>query len=164
MTRTSVARTALALLTSCPARIPLDDLEQRQLLHAHCVPNATRYDDFEQDPTSALLLLAHNTNLGSFPALQRLSYPGLRARPLEFESVIEECKVEINTLVRDILAARPEQLYDARDYSLRQVKYCTTSPARHAVCAFNLKRTLAVHVGITRRTPTVTSLGLQYHC
>jgi hypothetical protein len=33
------------------------------------VPNATRYDDFEQHPASALLLLAHNTNLGSFPAL-----------------------------------------------------------------------------------------------
>ena len=77
----------------------LDDLEQRQLLHAHCVPNTTRYDDFEQDPASALLLLAHNTNLGPFPALQRLSDPGLRAaaRPLEFDSVINECTVEINT-------------------------------------------------------------------
>jgi len=60
-----------------PDRLPgaplaLDDLKERTLLHAHCVPNATRYDDFEQHPASALLLLAHNTNLGSFPALQRL--------------------------------------------------------------------------------------------
>ena len=131
----------------------LDDLKERQLLHAHGVPNATSYDDFEHDPASALLLLAHNTNLGSFPALQRLGDPGLRARPLEFKSVINECKVEIITLVRDILAARLEQLYDARDY--RQAQYCT--PARHAsaVCALNLKRTLrlAVHVGSSRRTP-----------
>ena len=66
-----------------PYRLPgappaLDDLAERKLLHAYCVPNATHYDNFEQDPTSALLLLAHNTNLGSFPALQRLrlSDPG----------------------------------------------------------------------------------------
>ena len=62
------ARAADRLPGAPPA---LDDLKERQLLHAHCVPNATRYDDFEQDPASALLLLAHNTNLGSFPALQR---------------------------------------------------------------------------------------------
>ena len=111
-----------------PAR---DDLKEKQLLHAHCVPNTTRYVDFEQNPASALLLLAHNTNLGSFPALQRLSDPGVRARPLEFDSVINEWKVEINTLVRDIVAARPEQLYDALDYRQAQ---CT--PARHApACA-----------------------------
>jgi hypothetical protein len=62
-----------------PGALPaLDDDAERKLLHAHCVPNATRYDDFEQHPASALLLLAHNTNLGSFPALQRLrlSDPG----------------------------------------------------------------------------------------
>ena len=70
-----------------PDRLPsappaLDDLAERRLLHAHCVPNATRYDDFEHSPASALLLLAHNTNLGSFPALQRLSRayaPGLQS-------------------------------------------------------------------------------------
>ena len=81
-------------LPSAPPAI--DELKERQLLHAHCVPNTTRWDDFEHDPASALLL-THNTNLGSFPALQRLSDPGLRARPLEFDSVINECKVEINT-------------------------------------------------------------------
>ena len=54
------------------------DLAERKLLHAHCVPTPGIYDDFEANPASALLLLAHNTNLGSFPALQRVQ--GLRRR------------------------------------------------------------------------------------
>ena len=54
------------------------DLTERKLLHAHCVPTPGIYDDFEANPASALLLLAHNTNLGSFPALQRVQ--GLRRR------------------------------------------------------------------------------------
>ena len=51
------------------------DLPERKLLQAHCVPTPGIYVNFETNPASALLLLAHSTKLGSFPALQRLNDP-----------------------------------------------------------------------------------------
>ena len=46
---------------------PYADHGESRCRHAACAV----YDDFEQDPDKALLLLAHNTNLGAFPAMQR---------------------------------------------------------------------------------------------
>ena len=60
----------------CQTRARQRDLAERELLHSHCVPRPGIYDDFEANPASALLLLlAHNTSLCSFPALQRLNDP-----------------------------------------------------------------------------------------
>ena len=47
-------------------------------------------DDIEAYPGSALLLLAHYTNLGSFPALQRLNDPS-RGGKLAVVTVIKDC-------------------------------------------------------------------------
>ena len=81
------------------------------------------YDGFENDPNKALLLLMHNTNLRSCPALDRLrqmTQDERAANPAAFERVLDACKAQVCDVVSSILnaQARTTQLsncYDARD-------------------------------------------------
>ena len=95
-----------------------DVIERNLKLPAKC------YDDFEHDPTPVPPLLVYNANLGPF------FYPA--AALLD----IEECKVEIDSVVGDVLAARPEQFkgrHDARDRKQPEVKYsCAAYGVRHS--------------------------------
>ena len=78
------------------------------------------FDDFEGDPVQALLLLMHNTNLASCPALQDLRDLPQEDRddPAVFGAVIARCSAEVMAIVSGMQDARPRQLaeyYDARD-------------------------------------------------
>ena len=70
-------------------------------------------DCFERDPSKTLLLLHHNTNLRSFPALEKLrNTPTAQrlAEPDMFDDLIQTCKVEVSSLTNSILEARHSQL------------------------------------------------------
>ena len=106
------------------------------LTDPHC------FDNFEQDPDQALLLLMHNTNLASCPALQELrDLPQAeRDDPGIFDAVIDRCKAEVMAIVSGIQHARPAQLaayYDARDRRrpLHSCTACTSSPVLTAPLA-----------------------------
>ena len=65
-------------------------------------------------------MLAHNTNLGSFPALQLLrdATDSVRDDETAFGKIIDDCKTSVKELTREILDAREKQVtdyYDARD-------------------------------------------------
>ena len=95
------------------------DLKIAQLKVEQLTPDI--YDCFERDPSKALLLLHHNTNLRSFPALEKLrNTPTAQrlAEPDMFDDLIQTCKVEVSSLTNSILEARHTQLsgyYDARN-------------------------------------------------
>ena len=76
------------------------------------------YDSFENDPNKALLLLMHNTNLRTFPALDRLRQMTQEERvacPAAFEIVIAAFKEKVCEVVNSILTARPSQFRDCYD-------------------------------------------------
>ena len=79
------------------------------------------YDGFENDYAKAFLLLMHNTNLGSCPALGTLRAMTEADRaddPAGLACVLRDCEAEVAAIVHSIRAARPAQLsgyYSTRD-------------------------------------------------
>jgi hypothetical protein len=111
---TAACATDAAARAACELCVEISKLQAAQL-----TPQI--YDGFENDPNKALLLLMHNTNLRSCPALDRLRQMTQEERlacPAAFESVLAACKEQVCEVVNSILSARPSQLrdcYDSRD-------------------------------------------------
>ena len=141
--RASVAPTALARLTACPARLPHSTTSRRERCFTPTAcqtpPAMTTSSNIPPRPSSSSRTTP--TSAPFLPCSVSTTRAYVPAMPLEFDSIINEYKVEIRTLVRNIVAARPAQIYAVVDY--RQAQYCTP-----AACALNLKlTTVAVHVG-----------------
>jgi hypothetical protein len=124
-TRVSRANLGDSRAAGAAAPVILEPPESHALLAHDTDPffatgNTTIYDDFESNPDTAQLLLAHNTNLGSFPAIQLLrdATASIRSDAPAFDKIIDDCKAAVNGLTGEIIAAREKQItefYDARD-------------------------------------------------
>ena len=70
------------------------------------------YKNFEHDPALALLLLAHNTGLNSWPALSRLrdATEAQRADPAVFDALLEAARSEVTAVIKATTDARQAQV------------------------------------------------------